>query len=656
MKLIPHFRHEVPRFPRPCRFVARRFVLPCQIGISEPLAKDLRHAEFKPLAVVHVLAVIKAEHLLIEIAEKMERLNRHIRAMQLPLYQTPEVFNRIRVHLAAHVFNGMVNYFMLKVLVESDIRPESVSVKRRANFDVLTNQWLHGRLAPFVYDLGANLPAALNEADNGSLVLFDSSGKHGLSVLVHVPRLTADEGFVYFDTVSRAAEFRGVERVLQSKSQTLKHKPCRLLRNSQCSVNLHAGDSVLAVAEHPKSRHPLVESKRRVLKYRSNLERKLLVASPAEPQFPRLDEIVLSRATARTRHVAIGKAQLLRVLESAVRIGKVNDGLLESAWWLHKTMLLFLFACVKYIFALNCTYSFVHKNVKYRNTVENSASHSKHAPSTTLHRKVDATGTLRPGVSPAGFPRLAKAARTGASPFFFFYSEPDADAGGDEVAAPVVDEGGVADVGIEFEVAGLVGAFDEPSSEVVAEDAADGVSVVELGLLEGFDARRRIFPMGGELDAAFAADEEVVGRAEFVFDEAGHLEHFHAVAIEDGIEGGVGDFRRQDDAMELEVHAHGQVFAEMKLGADVEGLLLGVIVGVLREADFAASHDVGAAVEVGTFVDNDFAIDCAYGAGLPREVSEAVEGLANVDGEVGTGIVWCWSLGRESRRECGDDR
>ncbi len=93
-------------------------------------------------------------------------------------------------------------------------------------------------------------------------------------------------------------------------------------------MNLHAGNSVLAVAEHPESGHPLVESECGVLEDSSDLERELLIASTAEPQFPRLDEVVLRVAATRANNVAIRPAKILRVIERAVRIGEVNDGLL----------------------------------------------------------------------------------------------------------------------------------------------------------------------------------------------------------------------------------------------------------------------------------------------------------------------------------------
>src|SRR5277367_4060500 len=43
--------------PRPCRFVARRLVLACELAIRKAFAKYMAHGEFKSLPIVHVFAV-----------------------------------------------------------------------------------------------------------------------------------------------------------------------------------------------------------------------------------------------------------------------------------------------------------------------------------------------------------------------------------------------------------------------------------------------------------------------------------------------------------------------------------------------------------------------------------------------------------------------
>src|SRR5579863_10414400 len=258
----------------------------------------------------------------------MVRLNRNIRAVQLALYQRPEVFQRVRVHLPANVFDCMVDYFMLKMLVESGVRPECIRVECSASLDMLMHQVMHIASLALVDNLRADLSSALQEPDNRSLVFFHIPGQRFAAMLVHVPSFTANKGLIYLNSVSAPAELRGVKRVLHRKTKALEHKPCRLLRDAKRAVNLHAGNTVLAVRQHPVSNHPLVESKRRVLKYRVDLERELLVARTAEPQLPRLDEVVLIGAATRANDLAVRPAQLAGILKAAVRIGEVNDGFL----------------------------------------------------------------------------------------------------------------------------------------------------------------------------------------------------------------------------------------------------------------------------------------------------------------------------------------
>src|ERR1700722_6035833 len=167
---------------------------------------------------------------------------------------------------------------------------------------------------------------------------------------VHVLDLPADEGFVYFDLAAIPAHLQEQSLGFQGSAETVKHEPCRLLSDSQSAVNLHAGDAILAVAEHPKSGHPLIHAQRRILEDRSDLERELLIASTAEPDAASLDEVVLVGITARTHNLATGPTKLHGVVETPLRVREVRNGLLKCLWRVHKQFIRRLFACVTYIF------------------------------------------------------------------------------------------------------------------------------------------------------------------------------------------------------------------------------------------------------------------------------------------------------------------
>jgi hypothetical protein len=186
------------------------------------------------------------------------------------------------------------------------------------------------------HDLCANLSATFHKSDHHGFVVIYSSSEFGFACLVHVPSFAADECFVHFDFAVRAgAEFASEEIVLESEPKALQHEPRGLLRNTQSAVNLHAGDAIFAIDQEPKSRHPFVESERRILEHRSQFQGELFLAFVAKPDAASLDERVLGLAATGANDLTIRPAQFLGVLESAIRVGEVNDGFLESVWGVH---------------------------------------------------------------------------------------------------------------------------------------------------------------------------------------------------------------------------------------------------------------------------------------------------------------------------------
>jgi hypothetical protein len=93
-------------------------------------------------------------------------------------------------------------------------------------------------------------------------------------------------------------------------------------------VNLHAGNTVLAINQHPKRRHPFIKTKRRILEYRPDFQRELLIAATAEPDSARLDEIVFLGTAPWADDFTVSPTELRCILEGAVRIGEVNNGFL----------------------------------------------------------------------------------------------------------------------------------------------------------------------------------------------------------------------------------------------------------------------------------------------------------------------------------------
>ena len=84
--------------------------------------------------------IVVAKNLLIEVTEKMERFNGNIGSFQSALYQTPKVFESVRVNLPVNVFLGMVNDSMSVFLVQPPPGMAIIGRELRAVFDVVSNK------------------------------------------------------------------------------------------------------------------------------------------------------------------------------------------------------------------------------------------------------------------------------------------------------------------------------------------------------------------------------------------------------------------------------------------------------------------------------------------------------------------------------------
>lgn len=314
------------RFPRPCRFVARRFVFARELAVGKPLSEYLAHSESKATSIIKVFAIVIPESLLIKITIEMERLYAHIGSGDAALQQRPEILKSICVNATIHVLHRMVNDLVGVIGSQSFVGQERIAVQSRASRDVLSDFILQYFLAAIGNDSSANFPATFKDSHYRSLVLAACSGNPAFTFAdMHVSCFATDEGLIYFNF---AVELRAVEIILQREPKALEHEPRGFLSDTKCAVYFHAADAVLAVAEHPESRHPLVHAERGILEYRPNFNGELLVTSTAEPQAASLDEIVAVGTTAWTGHFAIRPAQLNGVIEAALRIGEVNDGFL----------------------------------------------------------------------------------------------------------------------------------------------------------------------------------------------------------------------------------------------------------------------------------------------------------------------------------------
>src|ERR1700723_1591904 len=96
----------------------------------------MTHSHLKTVPIANEMlflgTIVVSEHLFVQIAEQVERLNVYVGPFQAALEKTPEVFETIGMHLPINVTFGMVNRLVRKVVVvfESLIRKQRIRINR----------------------------------------------------------------------------------------------------------------------------------------------------------------------------------------------------------------------------------------------------------------------------------------------------------------------------------------------------------------------------------------------------------------------------------------------------------------------------------------------------------------------------------------------
>jgi hypothetical protein len=228
---------------------------------------------------------------------------------------------------------SVVHNIMHKAGVEKIVTNRIVRVNGRTVLHIAENRILQSLALHIGNNVSANLPRfPVKDSLYSSLAAVKSAlpVESGLTILMHVFRESTDECFIGFKFRARSAHLpRETKRaVVERLSQPLQHEPSRFLCHSKRAMNLHAANSVFAVDQHPKCRHPFVHAKSRVFKDRIDFERELLVTSSTEPQFARFDKVIALGTTTWANNLSVRPAKANGVVESAVRIGEVNNGFL----------------------------------------------------------------------------------------------------------------------------------------------------------------------------------------------------------------------------------------------------------------------------------------------------------------------------------------
>jgi hypothetical protein len=279
----------------------------------------------------------------------MERLNTHVGSANAPFQQRPKVFEAVSVNTSVYVLNCVIYDLMSIVASKAAIAKHFVSVKRSTSLYVLFDCRLGGFLLAIRESHGAHFSATLQQPKGYGLTLSAGSGDAALARAdVHVARLAADERFIGLNFATKHSS----RIFVHGFTDAMHHEPSRLLSNANGPRYLAGANSVLAVADHPESAHPLIESKRRILKDSSDLESELFLALGAKPDTSRFDKRVPLGAAARTLDYAVRPTKVERILKAAFGIAEVNNRVLKCLGRVHGPNLRRIALCVKYIITL----------------------------------------------------------------------------------------------------------------------------------------------------------------------------------------------------------------------------------------------------------------------------------------------------------------
>jgi CheY-like chemotaxis protein len=270
----------------------------------------------------------------------MKRFYSNVGSLESALQERPEILKAVGVYAAIHVCLGVVNDLVRILFAQAFVSAHLIGKESRASCDVRTDDRLQSVLLSICDDLSANATSALQDSHDDSLVaeaLTHPGDSALVHALVHVPRFSADEGFIRLDF---ATKFASEVLILHCQADAMQHKPSRLLSDLHVSRNLVTADTVLAVGDHPHRHEPLIQSDCRILHDGSDLDGKLAlgVVGTALPEPTIRIEFNLVRSARRTDDLAIGPAPEGEIVNAVIGIREVNDCFLEALWFAHSPL------------------------------------------------------------------------------------------------------------------------------------------------------------------------------------------------------------------------------------------------------------------------------------------------------------------------------
>src|SRR5438128_6142726 len=268
----------------------------------------------------------------------MKRLHAHVGSRNATLQQRPKILKAVGMYAAIHVLSRMVHNLVRVVGCQSLIREQSVSVESRASLHMLANLCLQRTLAAIWNDSSANLFSALHDPHDCGFIFPASSGIPALPLAqVHVPRLPADEGFIYFYFAAIAAELASKEFILQSKADAMQHGPSGFLSHLEIAGYLIAANAILAVGDQPHRSEQLIKADSGIFHHSSNFDGELAfrVMAGASPSASAVAKFHFLRTASGTDDLAVRPAPDCQIVDAVVGIREVDDCFLKALWFAH---------------------------------------------------------------------------------------------------------------------------------------------------------------------------------------------------------------------------------------------------------------------------------------------------------------------------------
>jgi hypothetical protein len=244
------------------------------------------------------------------------------------LQERPEIPDPVGMNVSVNVFPQVVHHLMRVFVFHLSLVAELVRVDDRSVLQVRGGFGPDGSVLAITDDRGPNalrfaFTGTFEDAHNNGLVARVRTAAlplHGsnLPVLVHVPRFATDEGFVNRDF---AVQIAPGKIVLHRKTDSVRHEPCGLPGHAKSAVEFPRRNSIAVIRDHPNGRKPLIQTKKRIFKQGSGLERKLLSAHRALPDSTGPKKHRLIRSAVSASH-AFGSAGIDRFVKRKVDISK----------------------------------------------------------------------------------------------------------------------------------------------------------------------------------------------------------------------------------------------------------------------------------------------------------------------------------------------